>query len=258
MIDIFDTHTHLDAEAFDEDREEVLERARAAGVSRILTVGASNGFESAENALQLADTFNFVWASVGIHPHDAEAEFNLERLRSMATHPRCVAIGETGLDFYRDWSPTDLQYKWYRAQIELALEVNKPLIIHSRDSAQECLNVLRDYPVSNVGGVFHCYSEDAEFAAQLRELNFMVSFPGIITFKKADKAKQAAREIPLDQILVETDAPYLAPEPMRGKRCETGFVRHTAEALAKLRGCSLEEVASVTTTNALKLFNINQ
>ena len=217
MIEFFDSHTHLDSEEFDADREQVIERAQKAGVTRILSVGASDGFESAKRVIALVEKYPFIWASAGIHPHDAETEFNPDYLDELLTHPKVRAVGETGLDFFRDWSPRDLQEKWFRAQIKAAKKVSKPLIIHSREAGNECLAILQEEEAKTVGGVFHCYAEDATFAEKLRKINFLVSFPGTITFKKADNVREAASNIPLEQIMIETDAPYMAPVPYRGK-----------------------------------------
>lgn len=251
---LVDTHTHLDSKEFDADREEVIQRARDAFVTRIITVGASDGVASAHRAIALAEKYDFIWATAGVHPHDAGKGCNLEELRTLAQHPRVVAVGETGLDFYRDWSPKPDQYRYFEAQVSLALEIKKPLVIHSREAGNECLRILHEMGAAAVGGVFHCYAEDAGFASKLRDINFLVSFPGVLTFKKALVAKQAAKEIPIDQILVETDAPYMAPEPFRGKRCETSHVVQTARVLAEIKGLSLDEVAEATTRNALRLF----
>lgn len=254
--ELFDTHTHLDAPDFDTDRAAVIQRARDAGVTRIVTVGAGYGLESASKALAIAESHDFIWSSAGLHPHDVATPARIEDLRAIASSKKVVAIGETGLDFYRDWSPRDLQDKWFRAQIGLALELGKPLIIHSRQAGAECLAILRELGAAAVGGVFHCYSEDQHFAEELRRINFMVSFPGSVTFKKADALRAIVREIPIEQIMVETDAPYLAPEPYRGKRCESSYVVETAKAIAAARGLTFEQVASQTTENALKFFRI--
>lgn len=253
-IEIVDSHTHLDSKEFDADRDIVISRAREALVTRLLTVGASDGLDSARRAIELSESYPFIWASAGIHPHDAGKGCELSELKSLASHPRVVAIGETGLDFYRDWSPKNDQYRYFEAQIDLAVELTKPLIIHSRDAGQDCLEILTQRGAERVGGVFHCYAEDEVFAEKLRTIHFLVSFPGVLTFKKADKMREIARKIPLDQIMVETDAPYMAPEPFRGKRCESSHVVQTARVLADIKGLSLNEVAEATTKNALRLF----
>ena len=256
-IELVDSHTHLDATDFDLDRQEVIARARQAGVTRIVTIGAGYGAQSAHNALALATEYDFIWASVGIHPHDAQTPHEPDVIRKLADHPRAVAIGETGLDFFKNLSPPDLQELWFRSQIEIALEIKKPLIIHSREAGEACFKILTEMNAKDVGGVFHCYAEDAEFAKRLASINFMISVPGSITFKKADKFREIVKAIPLDQIMVETDAPYLTPETFRGKRCEAMHVVHTAKKLAEVKGMEFEEVAKITTANALRFFSIN-
>jgi len=254
-LDLTDSHTHLDAEQFDSDRDGCIERAVAAGVTRLLSVGAGRGLDSARSAIALAERYPFIWASAGIHPHDAGHDLAWSDLEQLAMHPRVVAIGETGLDFYRDWAPRERQYALFEHQIDLALRVRKPLIIHSRDAGEECLRVLAERGAQGVGGVFHCYAENAAFAERLRSIGFLVSFPGSLTFKKSEQMRETCRSIPLEQIMVETDAPYMAPEPHRGKRCESAFVVETARCVAKVKGLSLEEVAAITTENALRLFS---
>jgi len=256
MVELFDSHTHLDAEDFSADQESVIERARAAGVTRFLTVGAGGGLQSTRNAIALCEKYDFIWASAGVHPHDAGQDINIDELRKLAAHPRVRAIGETGLDFYRNLAPRESQEKWFRTQIELALELKKPLIIHSREAGKECFTELSDLGAAKVGGVFHCYSEDYEFALELAKINFLVSIPGSVTFKKADQLREVVTKIPLEMIMLETDAPYLAPEPHRGKRCESSFMVETAKKIAEIKGLSLEELGARTTQNALKFFGL--
>lgn len=256
IMGVVDTHTHLDSKEYDQDRDEVIARASAAGVSRIITIGAGYGFESASNACDIADKFPFVFATVGLHPHDAGGGGSIDELRKLASHPKVVAIGETGLDFFRDFAPKDEQERWFIAQIQLAREVKKPLVIHSREAGEECIKVLKANKAHEVGGVFHCYSEDENFAARLREIGFLVSFPGSLTFKKNDNLREIAKRIPLEQIMVETDAPYLSPEPYRGKRCESAFVVETYKRLAEVKGLPFEEVALATTKTACSFFKI--
>jgi TatD DNase family protein len=269
---LIDSHTHLDQECFHEDLEDVIGRAHEAGVTRLLTIGAGggadeqfpNGLGSAHRAVRLAERFPSIYAAVGIHPHDAggaaaDPEY-IRTLRELARHPKVVAIGEIGLDYFRDWSPFEAQRIVFRQQIALALEVEKPIIIHSRntsglnDAGQECLAALSEAGADRVGGVFHCFSESADFARTLATMNFRVSFPGSLTFRKAGPLRDIAREIPLEQILVETDAPYMAPEPHRGKRCESMFVTEVALVLSEIKGISYEECCRVVTQNTVKLF----
>lgn len=254
-MDITDTHSHLDRHEFDEDRANVIERARAAGVTRVISIGTGGVLSGASKALKLAEEHDFIWASVGVHPHDAGEDIDWDLFERLAIHPKVVAVGETGLDFYRDWSPVDKQYDRFERQIALARKLKKPLIIHSRQAGAESLRILKEQNAADVGGVFHCFAEDAEFATRLWEIGFYVSFPGVLTFKKTQEVRDICAAIPLERILVETDAPFLSPEPYRGKRCEPAFVVETAKRLAQIKGLSLDEVAAITTANALRLFS---
>lgn len=253
---IIDSHVHLDFEDFASDFDEVLARAKSAGVVEMISIGSSTGFESATNAIALSEKYPNIWATAGIHPHAATTEFDPLKLKSLASHSRVVAIGETGLDFFRDWSPKDDQEKWFRAQIEIAKELKKPLIIHSRSAGEECFSILSETDAASVGGVFHCYSEDAAFAEKLRKINFLVSFPGTITFKKNNALRDIVKAIPLEQIMVETDGPYMAPEPNRGKRCESAFVADTARMVAQIKEIPYEECAAVLTATTRRFFKI--
>ncbi len=254
QIEIIDTHCHLDSEPFNQDRAEVIARAVAAGVTRMITIGTGQGLEGASRAIAIADANPMVWATVGVHPHNADTALELAHLEQLAHHNKVVAIGETGLDFFRDWAPVAAQQAVFEAQIAIARRVNKPLVIHSRNAAAASLETLISNNARDVGGVLHCFSEDAAFASKLREINFRVSFPGQLTFKKASQVREVCKAIPLEQILVETDSPYLSPEPHRGKRCEPAYVVETTRMLAQIKGLSLEEVAAITTSNALQLF----
>lgn len=253
---LIDTHCHLDQEAFDADRELCIARALAAGVTRLITIGTGGALIGAKKAIALAEQHSCIWATVGVHPHNAGESFDPSELERLANHPRVIAVGETGLDFFRDWAPKDKQYETFISHIEIAKRVRKPLIIHSRDAGQEALQLLCEHRAGDVGGVFHCFSEDADFAERLRDINFKVSFPGQLTFKKAQSVRDVCQRIPIEQILLETDSPYLAPEPHRGKRCEPAFVVETARKLAEVKGLSLEEVAAITSSNALELFTV--
>jgi TatD DNase family protein len=254
-MNLTDSHTHLDSEDFNHDRDACIARALNAGVRRMLTIGTGGGLAGAQRAIALAEEHPFIWASVGVHPHDAAHTVDPTLFETLARHPKVVAIGETGLDFYRDWCPKEKQYEMFDLQIELAKMVKKPLIIHSRSAGEECLSMLTTKGADVVGGVFHCFAENAEFAKRLWDIGFYVSFPGLLTFKKAEEVRAICAAIPLEQILIETDAPFLAPEPHRGKRCEPAFVAETAKRLAALKGLSTEEVAEITTNNTLKLFS---
>ena len=255
-LELCDSHTHLDAPEFAEDCEEVIARARTSGVSRIISIGSGYGLESARRTVQLAENHHGMWAAVGVHPHEVETPYSLDELRDLGKHEKVVAIGEIGLDVFRNRSPFDLQEKHFRIQVELAKDLKKPLSIHSREAGAKVLKILKELHAEEAGGVFHCYAEDADFAKELADMNFAVSFTGAITFKNADKTREIAKAIPLGQILIETDAPYLTPVPNRGKRCESSMLVLTAEALAKIKGLSFEEVAETTTQNAIRDFNL--
>jgi TatD DNase family protein len=253
--EIIDTHVHLDAPAFDEDREACIERAVAAGVTTMISIGAGyGGLSSAYKSIELAERYPFIWATVGIHPHDADAAFDINVLKDLAKHPKVVAIGETGLDFFKKLSEPERQYRAFEAQIDIAKEVKKPLVIHSRDAGEECLRILTERDAAQVGGVFHCFAEDAAFAERLWKIGFYVSFPGVITFKKSERTRQICSEIPLEQILIETDGPFMAPEPHRGKRCEPAFVVETAKRVAEIKGLTLEQATAITSANTRALF----
>lgn len=254
-MELVDSHCHL--MALDKPVGDVLSTAEAAGVRTLINVGSINGTQSAYQAVQTAEKFPQIFAAVGIHPHDAKDHVEVEELKPLAFHPRVVAIGETGLDFYRDWSPKDRQLELFKNTIRLALEVGKPLIVHCREALEETLETLRDFGAGQVGGVFHCYSGDTEFAGRLRSLNFIVSFPGTVTFKNAHRVQEAAAAIPLEQIMLETDCPYMAPEPYRGMSSEPAHVRQIAEKIAELKNLDLETVARVTTGNARRLFRLS-
>ena len=253
---LIDSHTHLDAEAFDADRHQVLARAAAARVQTLVTIGSGAGLTSARAAVALAQEHTAVFCSVGVHPNDASIAFDMTTLEELAKHPRVVAIGETGLDFYWEHAQAADQERWFRAQIALARSVKKPLVIHSRNSGSACFQILQEERAWEIGGVFHCFSEDSRFAARLADINFIISVPGNITFKKAEQFRQAVRDTGLDRLMLETDAPYLAPVPHRGKRCESAWLVDTAQFVAALKGVSLEELARATSATAERLFHL--
>lgn len=254
---LIDSHTHLDSPEFESDLLEVLHRAEDQGIRAFITIGAGQGgFLSAQNAIKLSERFSNVWATVGIHPHDALEPLNEDQLRMFLMHPKVVAVGETGLDFFRDWCPKANQEQWFKSQVRLALELNKPIVIHSRNAGKEVLQILIEMRAKDVGGVFHCYSEGVDFAKQLREINFMVSFPGTITFKKNNDLREIVKQIPLEQIMVETDAPYMAPEPFRGKRCESSYMIETAKVVAKIKNLSEDECFKELTKNTIRFYKL--
>lgn len=253
----FDSHTHMDDVKFEQDRDDVLKRARSEfAVSYMLNVGYNR--TTIPTTLALAEKFDYVYAAVGWHPHDAKDydEEDLSWIRSFLSHPKVVAIGEIGLDYYWDNSPHDVQQHVFRQQIGLAREVKMPIIIHDRDAHVDVVNILREEKADEVGGVMHCFGGDLSIMEASLELNFHIGLGGPVTFKNATLPKEIAKEVPLDRLLIETDAPYLAPHPFRGKRNETGYVKRVAEEIADLRGCSVQEIAVATMENAKRLFGI--
>jgi len=250
----FDTHCHLDHEHNPEGPDAALERARQAGVSAFLCVGVG-GQAEAEQALSIAERHADVFASVGVHPHDAQRDGELDFDHFWA-HPRVLAVGEVGLDYHYDHSPRKQQAEVFRRYIALARRVQKPLIIHTRSAAEDTLQILECEGARDAGGVIHCFSEDRAFAARALDLGFYLSFSGIVTFKSAKAIQEVAAWAPSDRVLVETDSPYLAPVPLRGKRCEPAFVVHTGKFVAQLRGVSEAHLAALTTENAQRCFRV--
>jgi TatD DNase family protein len=255
-VELFDTHTHLDDQQFVEDLDQVFERMAQAGVTRVLC--AAYDMDSSRRAVAMAEKYPGIWASVGVHPHDAQEVTGdyLAQLADLARSPRVVALGEMGLDYYRDLSPRPVQRKVFREQLALVRELGLPVIIHVRSAFGELLDILRQDGISPAGGVMHCFSGSWEVAQECLKMGFYISLAGPVTFKNAVKLKDIARRVPAQRLLVETDCPYLAPEPHRGRRNEPAYVRHLLEHIATLRGISLDELAQVTTANANALFNI--
>lgn len=254
---LIDSHAHLDAEGFQGDLPEVLKRASEAGVTKIIAIGSgSGGFSSAHSALALAKTYPNIFPTVGIHPSDSKTALDPTHLEQLATDPRVVAIGETGIDLYWKEISLEQQLPWFEAQIEISRRLKKPLIIHARASTKECLETLKKFHAEDIGGVFHCYTDAPDFIHEILDINFHVSFTGIVTFKKSLDVQESARRVPLERLLVETDAPFLAPDPLRGKRCESAYVVHTARKLAEIKGVSFEELCEKTTANTCRLFSL--
>jgi TatD DNase family protein len=254
---LIDTHCHLDCEYFPEGPDETLGRARSAGVTGFVCIGVGS-LQQTESALALAARRADVWATVGVHPHDAaRCDSALEaELRRAAAAPRVVAIGEIGLDYHYEHSPRPEQVEVFRRFIQLARELKKPIVVHTRSAPAETLQVLAEERASDVGGLIHCFSEDKAFAKRALDLDFDLSFSGIVTFKRATDIQDVAAWAPADRILVETDSPYLAPVPLRGKRCEPAYVLHTARFIAELRGLPLEELAQLTSQNAARRLGV--
>lgn len=249
----FDTHAHYDDKAFDADRIGLLRELHTQGVDLIIDPGCDE--ESSRAALALAEELPFVYAAVGVHPEElASCSGSLDTIRQLAAHPRCVAVGEIGLDYYWDAEHKEEQKALFRQQIELALELCKPIIVHDREAHGDCLDIVRDYP--GLHGVFHCYSGSAEMAKELLRRDWYLGFDGPVTYKNARKTLEVLEICPLDRILIETDSPYLSPVPKRGKRNDSGNLCYIAEKIAEVKGVSAEEVARITAENGRKLFGI--
>ena len=254
---LIDSHAHLDMEDYREDLEQVITRAVEGGVERIITIGID--LTSSIKALELANQYDFIYSTVGFHPHDADmvTDAHLNELQALAKESRVVAWGEIGLDFFKNRSQREKQIEVFRTQLEIAYDIGLPVIIHNRDADKEILEILNSYGKTYHKGIIHCFSGDYQTALTFIDLGFHISIPGIVTFKNADKLKEVAARIPVERMLVETDAPFLAPVPKRGKRNEPLFVTHTAKMIAALRGMEFEELADITTDNCKKLFNIS-
>jgi TatD DNase family protein len=253
---LFDTHVHLNADQYDEDLEEVIARAKEAGVTNMVVVGFDR--PTITRAMELVEQYDFLYACVGWHPVDAidMTEEDLGWIEELASHPKVVAIGEMGLDYHWDKSPKEIQKEVFRKQIRLAKKVKLPIVIHNREATADIVEILKEEGAEEVGGIMHCFSGSPEVAKECVKMNFYISLGGPVTFKNAKKPKEVAAEIPLDQLLIETDCPYLAPHPYRGKRNEPGYVRLVAEEIGEIKGLTLEEVAEATTRNAKKIFAI--
>lgn len=252
-----DTHVHLNADQYEEDLQEVIDRALEAKVERMVVIGFDR--KTIERTMQLIEQYDFVYGVIGWHPVDAIdcTPQDLEWIEQLASHPKIVGIGETGLDYYWDKSPKDVQQELFRKQIQLAQKINLPIVIHNRDATGDVVQILREENAASVGGVMHCFSGSVETARECIAMNFMISLGGPVTFKNARLPKEVATEIALEHLMIETDAPYLAPHPHRGKRNEPAFVPLVAEEIARLKGLTIEEIAQATTANAKNFFGID-
>ncbi|PBB04922.1 MULTISPECIES: TatD family hydrolase [Salimicrobium] len=253
---LFDTHVHLNADQFEEDRNETIRRAREAGVEYMTVVGFDR--KTIPKALEIAESDENIYAAVGWHPVDAVdmKEEDLEWIEGLADHPKVVAIGEMGLDYHWDKSPKDVQKEVFKKQIALAKRVKLPIIIHNREATEDIIEVLEQEHAEDVGGIMHCYNGPVEYAERAIAMNFMISLGGPVTFKNAKLPKEVAKAVEMKHLLVETDAPFLAPHPNRGKRNEPAWVKLVAEQIAELKELPYEEVAETTTDNAKKFFGI--
>lgn len=251
---LFDSHAHLDDKQFDKDRDDVILNAKNNGVGRIINVGAD--LNSSYTSLELARKYNHIFSACGIHPHDANTySADVEKqLRLIAKDQNTVAVGEIGLDYHYDNSPRDLQKTVYKKQINLAGELGLPIIIHNRDAHKDCMDILKAEKTYEMTGVFHCYSGSAEMAREIIKLGFYISFTGVITFKNARKTLEVLKAVPVDRLLVETDCPYMAPEPMRGKRNNPGYVKYTAVKMAETLEIDYTELCRILWKNTHRLF----
>ena len=250
----FDTHAHYDDERYDGDRDLLLESMRESGVSLILNAGSS--VENSRQGLQIAEKYPFVYASVGVHPHDAKEmdENSISELLELSRHQKALAIGEIGLDYHYNLSPVETQKERFREQLELARETNLPVIIHEREAFADVMEILADF--SDLRGVFHCFSGDRDAAKRVLDMGWMLSFTGVVTFKKAATSLDVATYVPIERLMLETDAPYLSPEPLRGKRNDSRNLIHIAKKLAEARGITVEELAAMTMDNGKRFFEV--
>lgn len=252
-----DSHAHLDDNRFDADRDLLINNLKENGIDIAVNIGAD--FKSSINSVELSKKYENIYASVGIHPHSADEvdDNTLRKIKELAQNEKVVAIGEIGLDYYYDNSPRDIQRECFKKQLELAKEVNLPVVIHSREASQETFDIIQEAQDGTLRGVMHCYSGSVEMAEEyINKLGFYISIGGPVTFKNARIVKEVAQSVPLDKLLIETDCPYLTPEPYRGKRNEPMFVKYTAQEIAKLRETTIEELAEATSRNAKTLFGI--
>lgn len=253
---LIDSHAHLDDKRFDKDRDKLISELKENEIDIVINPGAN--VASSVKAVSLAGKYDNIYAAVGVHPHDAKTvnENTIELLKSLAKKDRVIAIGEIGLDYHYDFSPKDIQKKWFIEQIKLAKELNLPVIVHDREAHKDIYDILKSEASGKTTGVLHCFSGSVELAKEYVKMGFYISLAGPVTFKNAKTPKEVAKEIPLEYLLIETDCPYLTPEPHRGKRNEPLYVRYVASMIAELKGVSFEDVAKKTSENTKRLFNI--
>jgi len=262
-----DSHAHLEMEQFDADRSAMLQRAQDVGIETILAIGSGTGPGSLDCAIQLADQHEFIYATIGIHPHEAKlaSHADFEELEQLANRPKVIAWGEIGLDYFYDHSPRDVQQQVFLKQLRLAQAAQLPIVIHCRpsdhseDAWQDCLKLLQEqWAPSGLGGILHCFTGTWTHAQQALDMGFMISFAGNVTFPKAQQIREAAKQAPLDRMLIETDSPFLAPVPHRGKRNEPAFVKEVARQVGELRGLSTEEIGLQTAKNFYRFFSLHE
>jgi TatD DNase family protein len=258
-LDIIDSHAHLEFEQFNEDRDAVLQRARDAGLTTILAIGGAGGPDQLDSAIPFAETHDWIYATAGIHPHEAKlaTEAHFRHLEELTRHPRIIACGEIGLDYFYDHSPREVQQEVFRRQLAIAREAELPIVIHCRDAWPGCIEILEsEWRASGLGGIFHCFTGNLEDAQRGIEMGFLISFAANITYPKMQPLRDVARDLPLDRILTETDSPFLPPQPLRGKRNEPANVVEVARTLATVRNLNPEEVARVTAQNFRRFFHL--
>lgn len=253
LTNIFDTHAHYDDEKFDSDREAVLSALPSKGVHAVLN--AACDMESCLSSIRLSQTYDFIYASVGMHPHSAESftQQDLETIASYTKQPKVVAIGEIGLDYHYDFSPREIQKQVFERQIQLALDLDLPIIVHDREAHADTMELLKKYQPR---GILHCYSGSAEMAKEILKLGMYIAFGGAVTFKNARKVLESAASVPLDRLLVETDCPYMTPEPQRGTRCDSSLIAYTAQKLAELHQIDPQSLLDQTCKNAYEVYRI--
>ena len=253
---LFDSHAHYNDEKFNDDRDALLSSMQENNVGLILN--SCSDISEIPGILSLCGKYPFMYASIGVHPHEVEnlTEKDMDILKEYSKHPKVKAIGEIGLDYFYDFSPRDTQKKWFARQVDLAKELKLPVVIHDRDAHKDSMDILCAHNVSEVGGVFHCYAGSVEMAKEILDWGMYIAFGGSLTFKKSVKPKEVAAYVPLDRIVIETDCPYLTPEPYRGKRNSSLYIHYVAEKIAEIKGITVEEVENATFENAKRLFNI--
>lgn len=253
---IFETHAHYDDGAFDEDRDALLMSMKNGGIGTIVNIGAS--LKSTAASIALAEKYPFVYAAAGVHPNETAElnEENFEWLKKQCLHEKVVAVGETGLDYYWDEPSHEIQKHWFVRQLELAAEIKKPVIIHSREAAKDTFDILSAHNAGQIGGVVHCFSYGKELALEYVKMGLYIGVGGVVTFKNGKKMKEVVEAVPIEKILLETDSPYLSPEPFRGKRNTSLNLTHVAQKIAEIKGMACEEVIKITAENAVKMYGI--
>lgn len=255
---LFDSHAHYNDERFREDLDEILSSMKDNNVGYIMN--ACSSVDEFEDIKNIIEKYPFVYGAAGVHPHETEkmTEKDIERIEAFSKHPKIKAIGEIGLDYFYDNSPKEAQKYWFARQVDLAVKLDMPVIIHDRDAHKDTMDILKEHDVKKVGGAFHCYTGSAEMVKDVLDMNMYIAFGGSVTFKKAAKPIEAARVVPIDRIIIETDCPYLTPEPHRGKRNSSLYIHYVAEKLAEIKGVSVGEIIEKTAENAKKCFRIDE